>query len=188
MPMQQEKDFIRKALVSLKALTGYTPRGWYYGRPSPRSKVLVADVYREMGETCLWQSDTYADEVPYWTDLLAEKDLPDEEAKGQLMLPYSYDCNDFKFHVLGSGFADPGGFLEHLKNSFDVLYAEGEAGMPKMMTIGLHCRIVGRPGRFKALQEFVEYITKKPDVWVATRSEIAEAFVQKFPYKRGKLA
>jgi peptidoglycan/xylan/chitin deacetylase (PgdA/CDA1 family) len=104
------------------------------------------------------------------------------------MVPYSYDCNDFKFHVIGSGFADPSGFYTHLKRAFDVLYAEGTAGSPKMMTIGLHCRIAGRPGRFSALQEFVEYISRKDDVWVATRTEIAEAFKANYPYTKGKLA
>lgn len=115
-----------------------------------------------------------------------EKD--DLNAKGILMVPYSYDCNDFKFHVIGSGWSDPFGFYDHLKRAFDVLYAEGVAGSPKMMTIGLHCRIAGRPGRFRALQEFVEYISKKESVWVATRTEIAEVFKGNYPYKKGKLA
>ena len=104
------------------------------------------------------------------------------------MVPYSYDCNDFKFHVVGSGFADPDGFFSHMKNAFDVLYEEGEEGMPKMMTVGLHCRIAGRPGRFGALKQFVEYISKKEGVWVATRSEIADAFKKNNPYKPGQLA
>lgn len=83
---------------------------------------------------------------------------------------------------------DPDGFYSHLRNAFDVLYQEGEEGNAKMMTIGLHCRVIGRPGRFKALQDFVEYISKKDGVWVATRTEIAEAFKQQFPYKKGHLA
>ncbi|KAJ9137838.1 Glycoside hydrolase/deacetylase, partial [Coniochaeta hoffmannii] len=147
--VEKEKDFIRKAITSLKKLTGYAPKGWYYGRPSPQSRVLVPQVYKEMGEELSWLSDTYADDVPYWTDLPSEKGDP--AAKGLLMLPYSYDCNDFKFHVT-TGFSDPSGFLTHIRNAFDVLYEEGEEGAPKMMTIGLHCRIIGRPGRFKALQ------------------------------------
>ncbi|KAB5558606.1 hypothetical protein GE09DRAFT_1173355 [Coniochaeta sp. 2T2.1] len=183
--VEKEKDFVRKAITSLKSLTGYAPKGWYYGRPSPQSRVVVPQVYKEMGETLHWLSDTYADDVPYWTDLPAEKTDPD--AKGLLMLPYSYDCNDFKFHVT-TGFSDPDGFLTHVKNAFDVLYEEGEEGMPKMMTVGLHCRIIGRPGRFKALQEFVEYISKKEGVWVATRTEIAEAFREQYPYRKGQLA
>ncbi|RDW67601.1 chitooligosaccharide deacetylase [Coleophoma cylindrospora] len=186
--VEREKEYIKLAVASLKKLTGYAPRGWYYGRQSAQSKVLVAEVYKELGEPLLWQSDTYADDVPYWIDLPSERDLPDDQAKGQLMLPYSYDCNDFKFHVIGSGFADPAGFFDHLKRAFDVLYAEGVDGSPKMMTIGLHCRIAGRPGRFGALKEFVEYISQKEGVWVATRTEIAEHFTEKFPYRRGHLA
>lgn len=184
--VEQEKDYIRKAITSLKSLSGYAPRGWYYGRPSPRSRTLVPQVYEELGEELLWASDTYADDVPYWIDLPAEQDSP--SPKGCLMVPYSYDCNDFKFLVPNSGFRDPQGFYDHIKNAFDVLYEEGGDGMPKMMTVALHCRIIGRPGRFKALQDFVDYISKKEGVWVATRSEIAEAFKQQFPYKKGQLA
>lgn len=182
----QEKDLIRQAITSLKNLAGYAPRGWYYGRPSPHSRTLVPQVYREMGEELVWASDTYADDIPYWIDLPLERDDP--QPKGCLMVPYSYDCNDFKFHTAGSGFRDPRGFYEHLKNAFDVLYQEGEEGAPKMMTIGLHCRIIGRPGRFKALADFVDYVSKKEGVWVATRTEIAEAFKAQFPYKKGQLA
>ncbi|KAL3479619.1 hypothetical protein BJX99DRAFT_255344 [Aspergillus californicus] len=184
--IEKEKDYIRKGITTLKSLTGYAPKGWYYGRPSPHSRTLIPQVYEEMGEELIWASDTYADDVPYWTDLAYERDSANP--KGCLMLPYSYDCNDFKFHTPGSGFRDPQGFLTHLKNAFDVLYEEGEEGMPKMMTIGLHCRIIGRPGRFAALKEFVEYIGAKEGVWVATRTEIAEAFRETYPYKKGCLA
>lgn len=131
------------------------------------------------------QSDTYADDVPYWQDVPAEKDSPNPE--GMLMVPYSYDCNDFKFHV-ASGFSAPMDFYDHLKNAFDVLYEEGKEGMPKMMTIGLHCRITGKPARFLPLKRFVEYISGKSDVWIATRTQIAEHFREKFPYKKGSLA
>jgi len=147
-------------------------------------------VYAELGETLEWYSDSYADDLPYWTDLPAssERDGAKGPPQGMLMLPYSYDNNDMKFHVAGSGFRDPDGFLNHLKNSFDVLYEEGEEGNPKMMTIGLHCRIVGRPGRIAALRAFVDYISKREGVWVATRSEIAEAFRKQYPYQKGYLA
>ncbi|KAL2833855.1 hypothetical protein BDW59DRAFT_156656 [Aspergillus cavernicola] len=186
--IEKEKDYIRKAVLSLKSLTGYAPKGWYYGRPSPHSRTLVPQVYEELGEDLRWASDTYADDVPYWIDLAHERDSA--SPKGCLMLPYSYDCNDFKFHTPGSGFRDPAGFYTHLKNAFDVLYEEGdgEGGMPKMMTVGLHCRIIGRPGRFKALKDFVEYIAEKEGVWIATRTEIAEAFRKSYPYRRGSLA
>lgn len=136
-----------------------------------------------MGEELVWVSDSYADDVPYWFD------LPGEDG-GCLMVPYSYDCNDFKFTTPSSGFRDPNGFLTHVKNAFDVLYEEGsdEGQGPKMMTIGLHCRIIGRPGRLAALRDFVDYISKKEGVWVATRTEIAETFKEQFPYKKGQLA
>lgn len=184
--VEKESAYIKKGITTLKKLTGYAPKGWYYGRPSPHSRSLIPKVYEEMGEELVWASDTYADDVPYWTDLPMEREK--KEPKGCLMVPYSYDCNDFKFHVANSGFRDPGGFYTHLKNAFDVLYEEGQAGEPKMMTIGLHCRIIGRPGRFKALQDFVEYIAQKEGVWVATRTEIAESFREQFPYKKGQLA
>lgn len=184
--IDKEKEYVKKAITSLKNLAGYAPRGWYYGRISPHSRALVPQVYEEMGEELLWYSDTYADDVPYWVDQPHERDSADP--KGLLMVPYSYDNNDFKFHVAGSGFADPDGFFAHLKNSFDVLYEEGQNGMPKMMTVGLHNRIVGRPGRFGALKQFVDYIEKKEGVWVATRTEIAEAFRKNYPYRKGHLA
>jgi peptidoglycan/xylan/chitin deacetylase (PgdA/CDA1 family) len=139
MSVDQEKDHIRKAITSLKDLSGYTPRGWYYGRDSTHSRTLVPEVYREMGEELLWYSDSYADDVPYWVDLPFEKDSPDP--KGLLMVPYSFDCTDFKFYTAAASFGDPQGFFVHLKNAFDVLYEEGQEGMPKMMTVGLHCRI-----------------------------------------------
>lgn len=184
--VEAEKQHIRDGITALKKLAGYAPKGWYYGRPSPQSRALIPLVYEEMGEELLWASDTYADDLPYWTDLPHERNSPNP--KGCLMVPYSYDCNDFKFHTQGTGFRSPGAFYEHLQNAFDVLYEEGAAGKPKMMTIGLHCRIIGRPGRFKALQDFVKYISEKEGVWVATRTQIAEAFREQFPYKKGELA
>ena len=138
-----------------------------------------------MGEELVWLSDTYADDIPYWIDRADSK--TESTPKGVVMVPYSYDCNDFKFHT-ANGFRDPDGFFHHLKNSFDILYAEGEEGNVKMMTVGLHNRIIGRPGRFKALQDFVEHISKKDGVWVATRTEIAECFKEQYPYQPGVLA
>lgn len=97
-----------------------------------------------------------------------------------------YDCNDLKF-CAPHGFGSVGAFEEYLKNAFDVLYDEGLRGKPKMMTIGLHCRISGKPGRFNGLKNFVEYIASKRDVWVTTRKDIAEHYRKTFPYQRGKL-
>jgi peptidoglycan/xylan/chitin deacetylase (PgdA/CDA1 family) len=122
------------------------------------------------------------------TDSKFRQERDSEKPKGCLMVPYSYDCNDFKFLNNGPGFRSASSFSEYLINAFDVLYEEGESGAPKMMTIGLHNRIIGRPGRFKALQDFVKYISQKEGVWVATRTEIAESFREQFPYKKGQLA
>lgn len=183
MGVEEEKDYIRKAINAIKDVAGVYPKGWYYGRLSPRSHALVWDVFKEMGLPLLWESDTYSDDVPYWVDVPAEKDLPNPE--GMLMVPYSYDCNDFKFY---HGFGGPMDFYDHLKGAFGVLYEEGSEGSPKMMTIGLHCRCTGKPARLAALKKFVEYIAEKEGVWVATRTQIAEHFRETFPYQKGKRA
>ena len=90
-PIEKERDYIRQAINSLKNITGYAPKGWYYGRGSPHSRTLVPQVYEEMGEDLVWASDTYADDIPYWIDRADEKDRANP--KGCLMVPYSYDCN-----------------------------------------------------------------------------------------------
>lgn len=138
-----------------------------------------------MGLPLLWESDSYSDDVPFWVDVPAEKNS--DNPKGMLMIPYSYDCNDYKFNI-PTGFGGPMDFYDHVKGAFDVLYEEGLEGSPKMMTVGLHCRCIGKPARFAALKKFVEYIAAKEGVWVATRTQIAEHFREKFPYKRGQLA
>lgn len=97
------------------------------------------------------------------------------------------DCNDYKFNV-PTGFGSPTDFYDHVKGAFDVLYEEGSEGSSKMMTIGLHCRCIGKPARFAALKKFVEYIEQKEGVWVTTRTAIAEHFRSTFPYKKGQLA
>lgn len=100
--------------------------------------------------------------------------------------PISYDCNDLKY-CAPHGWGSVGAYTEYLKNAFDTLYAEGEAGSPGMMTVALHCRISGKPGRATAVREFAEYIANKPGVWVARRKDIAVHFKEKFPYQKGKL-
>ena len=128
-PAEKEKDYIRKAITSLKALTGYTPRGWYYGRDSPRSRALVPEVYKEMGEELLWYSDTYADYVPYWVDLPSERNV--SNPKGLLMVPHSFDCIDFKFYTAPASFGDPQGFFVHLKNALTFCTRRGMKGCPR---------------------------------------------------------
>lgn len=185
MELEEEKAMIRKGIEAIKNVAGVYPKGWYYGRLSPRSHALVWEVYKEIGILLLWNSDTYADDVPYWVDVPAEKD--EENPQGMLMVPYSYDCNDWKF-TIPTGFSAPMDFYDHVKGAFDVLYEEGCEGMPKMMTVGLHCRCIGKPARFAALKKFAEYIAAKEGVWVATRTQIAEHFREKFPYKKGQRA
>ena len=191
MSPDEEKAMIRNGIEAIKNVTGKPPVGWYYGRLSPRSRALVWDVFDAMGLPLLWQSDTYCDDLPFWTDVPAELALHRagkiEEPHGMLMIPYSYDCNDFKFHT-PTGFGGPGDFYQHLKNAFDTLYEEGvEDGLPKMMTVGLHCRIIGKPGRFAELKRFCEYVASREEVWVATREEIAQHWRAMRPYQVGRL-
>jgi peptidoglycan/xylan/chitin deacetylase (PgdA/CDA1 family) len=189
---------IHQQMECLKTVTGGYPVGWYYGRISPYSRALVWEVHKELKAPLLWEADTYAEDLPYWVDVPAEKNSKSPE--GMLMIPYrsvpvpqcatiltiflSYDCNDLKF-CAPHGFGSVGAFTEHLKSAFDVLYSEGENGSPGMMTVALHCRISGKPARAKALSDFVEYISAKQDVWVARRKDIAVHFREKFPYKPG---
>lgn len=180
-----EKQYILRQLQCLKQLTGEYPGGWYYGRLSPRSRGLVHEVYKEQGIPLIWEADSYCDDLPYWVDVPAEADDPD--SKGMLMLPYSYDNNDLKY-ATPAGWSSPRDFEDHLKSAFDVLLAEGQAGKPKMMTIGLHCRLSGKAARLHAVQKFVEYIASRPqgDVWVTRRKDIALHWREKFPYQKGK--
>lgn len=177
-PPEIEKAYILKQMEVLKDATGFDKFGWYMGRLSPQSIALIQEVYKEMGKDLPYVSDYYGDDVPYWVDVPAENHLPEAEKKGLLFVPYSYDCNDYRF-LNTNGFRSDQAFYDHIKNAFDTLYEEGG----KMMTVGLHCRIIGRPGYFQALKKFVEYVNSHEDVWVCSRSDIAGHFKEKFPYK-----
>ncbi|KDQ57990.1 carbohydrate esterase family 4 protein [Jaapia argillacea MUCL 33604] len=172
---EAEKALIRKGIeaVQKSSPSGRPPTGWYIGRPSSKTRALIAQVHKEMDLPLLWQSDSYSDDLPYWIPYPGGR-----KSEGLLMIPYSYDNNDFKFST-PPGWTSAKGFEEHLINAFDTLYEEGG----KMMSIGLHCRVIGKPGRFPALKNFVEYISKKQGVWIATRTEIAKHWIDKFPYK-----
>ncbi|KAI4615450.1 uncharacterized protein J4E87_009128 [Alternaria ethzedia] len=130
----------------------------------------------------LYTSEVYNEDSPYWIDLPWEKQLPESEKEGLLMMPYNYDCNDGKFHML-PGFVSSAGavYEQYLKDTFDCLYREGG----KMMTIPLHSRIAGKPGRSESLRNFMNYISRKEHVWVATRRDIAKHYRETFPYKSG---
>jgi len=157
-----EREHLRKALEIHERVTGARPRGWYLGRCSPNSHRIAA----EEGNFA-YNSDCYSDDLPYWDESF---DTP------QLMVPYTLDANDMRF-ATPQGFNSGQQFFEYLKDSFDVLYEEGS----KMMSVGLHCRLAGRPGRFAALRRFVDYLQTHDDVWVARRIDIAEHWRQSHP-------
>jgi putative urate catabolism protein len=171
-PAQIEAEHIRKAIDIQTRLTGARPLGWYQGRTSPNTARLVVE---EGGFT--YDADSYADDLPYYDTRFG---------KPQLIVPYTLDANDMKFVAL-NGFATPDQFFQYLKDNFDILYAEGEAGAPKMMSIGLHCRIVGKAPRFAALQRFVDYVMGHDKVWVARRIDIANHWLAHHPYTDGVL-
>ncbi len=163
MPEADEREHLRLAVAAHTEATGERPYGWYLGRCSPNTRRLVAE---EGG--FLYDADSYADDLPYWDT---------SHGRAQLIVPYSLECNDMRF-ATGS-FTTSDQFFAYLKDSFDVLYEEG-AVLPKMMSVGLHCRLAGRPGRFAGLQRFVEYIAGHDDVWVCRRIDIARHWQANF--------
>lgn len=167
MPEDEERDHMRRAIQAIEQTTGRRPLGWYTGRNSPNTRRLVVE---EGG--FLYDSDSYADDLPYW-ELVG--------GKPHLVIPYTLDNNDMKYGVL-NGFSDGNGFFTYLKDAFDVLYAEG-AEVPKMMSIGLHCRLVGRPGRAAALARFLDYVQSHDHVWITTRTDIAKHWIKNQPYQ-----
>ncbi|TDJ42352.1 MAG: allantoinase PuuE [Gammaproteobacteria bacterium] len=149
-----EREHLRKALAIHERVTGAAPAGWYLGRCGPNSHRIAA----EEGAFA-YNSDSYADDLPYWDYSFATP---------QLMLPYTLDANDMRF-ATPQGFNSGQQFFEYLKDSFDVLYEEGS----RMMSIGLHCRLAGRPGRLAAVERFINHVQAHDDVWVARRIDIA---------------
>jgi urate oxidase len=162
-----EREQIAEAIRLHTIATGERPRGWYTGRCSLNTVDLVSE---EGGFAYI--SDTYDDDLPYWRV---------HQGRPQLIIPYTLSANDMRF-VTASGFANGEDYFQFLKDSFDCLYAEGEAGSPKMMSIGLHCRLVGQPGRYQGLKKFIDYIKTFDKVWVPTRLAIAEHWAREHPY------
>jgi allantoinase len=154
-----ERAHMAEAVVILTDLVGARPLGWYTGRDSPHTRDLVV----EHGGF-VYDSDSYADDLPYWVRV-RETD--------HLVVPYSLDTNDMRF-ASPAGFANGDEFFAHLRDAFDVLYAEGIAGQPKMLSIGLHCRIVGRPARAASLQRLLDHVQTHDRVWIARRIEVAD--------------
>ncbi|MEX0284483.1 MAG: allantoinase PuuE [Paracoccaceae bacterium] len=166
MPEDAERADMVEAIRLHREVTGARPRGWYTGRCSSNTVRLAAE---EGGFAYI--ADTYADDLPYWTRLTG---------RDQLIVPYTLDANDMRF-ATPQGFNAGDQFFNYLTDTFDVLYAEGVAGAPKMMSVGLHCRLVGRPGRFRALERFLEHVRGHSDVWFATRLQIAEHWAAHHP-------
>lgn len=166
MPAEEERAAIAEAVRLHTLVTGERPRGWYTGRCSVNTVDLVAE---EGGFD--YVSDTYADDLPYWYE---------HEDRQQLIIPYTLDANDMRF-ATPQGFNSGDQFFSYLKDSFDALYAEGKAGSPKMMSIGLHCRLIGRPGRVMALARFIDYIQGHEKVWIPRRVDIAEHWAKTHP-------
>ncbi|WP_099038494.1 allantoinase PuuE [Mycobacterium neglectum] len=163
-----ERAHMAEAVAILTDLTGTHPLGWYTGRDSPHTRDLVV----EHGGFS-YDSDSYADDLPYWVQV---------RDRDHLVVPYSLDTNDMRF-ASPAGFANGDEFFAHLRDAFDVLYAEGVAGQPKMLSVGLHCRIVGRPARSKSLERFLDHVQSHDRVWVARRIEIAEHWRATHPPK-----
>jgi putative urate catabolism protein len=168
-----EREHLAEAVAILTQLTGAAPLGWYTGRDSPNTRRLVV----EHGGF-LYDSDSYADDLPYWTQVArAGTQAP------HLVIPYALDSNDMRFAAL-QGFNSGTQFFDYLKDSFDVLYREGDpAGLdaPKMLSVGLHARLCGRPGRIAALERFLDYAAARDHVWICRRVDIARHWITEHP-------
>lgn len=165
-PPDIEREHMDRAIEIHKRLTGARPLGWYTGRTSPNSRRIAAE---EGG--FLYDADDYSDDLPFWT-------LP--AGKPHLIVPYTLEANDMRFS--GTGLNTGEQFFSYLKDAFDVLYEEGQAA-PKMMSVGLHCRIAGRPGKMAGLARFLEYARRHDKVWFCRRIEIARHWREHFPYE-----
>ena len=163
----EEKKHMKLVIKKIKEIFGERPLGWYTGRCSPNTRDLV---FEEGG--FLYDSDSYSDDLPYWEI---------RKKKKQLIIPYTLDNNDMRF-VANQGFNTGDHFFTYLKDSFDALYEEGKTN-PKMMSVGLHCRLVGRPGRIQSLKRFLEYVLSHEDVWICKRIDIAKHWIKNYPIK-----
>jgi len=165
-----ERAHMARALASVERLTGQRPAGWYTGRDSPNTRRLVADA-----GGLLYDSDSYADDLPYW----ARVTRTDGVEVDHLVVPYTLDTNDMRF-ATPQGFNTAEHFFAYLRDAFDVLYAEGDE-RPAMMSVGMHCRLLGRPGRMRALQLFLDHLARHDRVWVCRRVDIARHWMARHP-------
>ena len=167
----QEREHMHKGIEILKKLTGQMPAGWYTGRDSPNTRRLLVD-----HGGFEYDSDYYGDDLPFWMRVQRS----DGQVVPHLVVPYTLDSNDMRFS-LPQGFSQSEDFFTYLRDSFDTLYAEGNES-PKMLSVGMHCRLLGRPGRMVALQRFLDHIAKHDRVWVCRRVDIARHWKKVHPY------
>ncbi|MGQ8366729.1 allantoinase PuuE [Glaciecola sp. 1036] len=167
MDIDTERKMIDESILLHKQLTGKKPAGWYTGRTSPNTLKLIAE-----RDDIMYCADSYADDLPYYEH---------NYSKPLLIVPYTLDTNDMRF-ATPQGFNTGEHFFQYLKDAFDTLYEEGKE-QPKMLSIGLHCRLVGRPGRIAGLKRFIEYVKSHDRVWFATREQIAEHWINHFPFE-----
>ena len=167
-----EREHMRLAIETITRMTGTRPLGWYTGRDSPNTRRLVVD---EGGFE--YDSDYYGDDLPFWMKVRRS----DGAVVPHLVVPYTLDANDMRF-ASPQGFAQADDFFIYLRDSFDALYAEG-AQQPKMMSVGMHCRLLGRPGRIVALQRFLDHVAAHDRVWVCRRIDIARHWKAEHPFK-----
>ena len=171
-----ERAHMAEALALIERLSGTRPLGWYTGRDSPNTRRLVVDAGR-----LLYDSDYYGDDLPLWMKVRRS----DGSVVPHLVVPYTLDCNDMRF-ALPQGYSHAEPFFQYMKDSFDALYAEGDpTGLdrPKMLSIGMHSRLLGRPGRITALQRFLDHVAAHQDVWVCRRIDIARHWIATHPYQ-----
>jgi allantoinase len=170
-----EREHMRLGIEAIQALTGERPLGWYTGRDSPNTRRLVADA-----GGFAYDSDHYGDDLPFWLRVRRS----DGSRVPHLVVPYTLDTNDMRF-ALPQGFATGDDFFTYLRDAFDVLYQEGDPNgldRPKMMSVGMHCRLLGRPGRLRGLQRFLDHVQAHGDVWVARRIDIARHWQAVHPF------
>jgi len=172
-----ERAHMAEAVAILEDIVGAAPLGWYTGRDSPQTRRLVV----EHGGF-LYDSDSYADDLPYWVQV-PKSDAPQAARVPHLVVPYTLDTNDMRFATT-QGFNSGTQFFDYLCAAFDTLYREGDPrglDAPKMLSIGLHCRLIGRPGRIAALERFLDYVQERPDVWICRRIDIARHWMTVHP-------
>ena len=163
--VETERQHIALAVTAIEKLTGQRPLGWYTGRDSPNTRRLVV----EHGGF-LYDADSYSDDLPYWQSV---------DGKAHLVVPYTLDCNDMRFATL-AGFTTGDEFFQYLRDAFDLLYREGD-DTPKMMSVGLHCRLAGRPARTAALERFLDHVQRHEKVWICRRVDIARHWIERHP-------